>query len=110
MALIHQFIRAPYASSPLLLRFFVPVGTWELEHAELGGSGAGSAGAFIQIVREGSGTTLRDGQINASSTLQNSISYQNKVTLEHGDEVRGTITNGTVGDLFELDVFIRRLS
>ena len=109
--LIHSFQRGHYASSPLLIRLYVPPGTWVLEHAELGiVSGTASAAAFIQVVREGNASTLESGTVDVTNALSNHIQYDDKLTLEFGDEVRGVLTDGTANDVYELDVFIRQVA
>lgn len=112
MALIHQFQRMTMSTAAqLVIRGYVPQGTWVIEHVEIGAvSSTGSAAVQLSIMREGNATKLVDGSVDANFPTANDISWDGMITCEFGDQIVANITNGTVGDVYELDTFMRRVA
>ena len=112
MALIHQFQRMTMTvATQLVIRGYIPTGTWIIEHLELGAvSSTGSASVQISVMREGNATKLRDGSVDANFPMANNVSWDGQITVEYGDVIVANITNGTAGDVYELDTFMRRVA
>lgn len=112
MALIHQFLRTTMTvGAELLIRGYIPSGTWVLEHVEVGSvSSTGSAAVEIRVTRDGRATKLVDGSVDSHFSTANCISWDGDLTCEFGDVITAAILNGTVGDVYELDMFLRKVA
>ena len=112
MPLIHQFQRMTMTvATQLVIRGYIPTGTWVIEHLELGSViSTGSAAVQLSVMREGNATKLKDGSVDGNFPTANNISWDGAITTEYGDQIVANITNGTVGDVYELDTFMRRVA